>query len=603
MPKPSYNQEERSVHLPLPEEFLQEIKMRNDITDVASTYMSLKRRGRNMVGLCPFHGEKTPSFNIYTENNSFYCFGCGAGGDVITFIMRIENLDYIEAVRFLAQRAGLSMPENNYDDSMVQLRKRIYEANREAARFFYNNLYSEAGKAGLQYLYSRGLNDKIIRRFGLGFAPDNRFALSNFLRGKGFRDKELVEANLVYKNRSGNGTNDRFYNRVMFPIIDVRGNVIAFGGRIMTDQKPKYLNTSDTPVFKKSANLFSLNNAKKTTDRTLILCEGYMDVIAVNSAGFPNAVATLGTALTKEQAVLMKRFADDVIICYDADEAGQKATRRAIDILRSTGLNIRVLTVPEGKDPDEFIRKHGSNGNAAFYNLVKDSANDVDYKLQKIKVKYDLKISDQKVQYINEAMKALSDLDSDIEQQIYASKLVDETGVQKESILTTLRNMSRQKRRNYERKFERKLQTDLTGRDDRINLQHKDAPKATNAEEMLISLLLNHSDQIASYVNKNITEDAFVTDFNKKLFSYIMDRILKGYEPLNKAGEDFTQEEVSKIYSIAHRTITTKLSQKLVDEYINIIYQEKDKIKKEDFASLSDEKINEYIKKQRENRE
>ncbi len=588
--------------MPLPEDFLQELKMRNDITDVASTYMNLKRRGRNMVGLCPFHGEKTPSFNIYTENNSFYCFGCGAGGDVITFIMKIENLDYIEAVRFLAQRSGMTMPENNYDDSMTQLKKRIYEANREAARFFYKNLYSNEGRAGLDYLHSRGLTDKTITHFGLGFAPNNRFALSNYLRDKGFKDNELVQANLVYKNRNGKGTNDRFYNRVMFPIIDVRGNVIAFGGRIMTDEKPKYLNTSDTPVFKKSANLFSLNNAKKCNDRTLILCEGYMDVIAVNQAGFENAVATLGTALTSEQAVLMKRFADDVIICYDADEAGQKATNRAIEILRNAGLNIRVLTIPEGKDPDEFIRKYGENGGAAFYNLVKGSDNDVEYKLNKIRGKYNLKIADQKVHYLNEAIKALSELDSDIEQQIYASKLADETGVQKDIILSNMKSLRRKRYRGYEKKVEKKLRTDLTGRDDKINTQHREQPKATNAEEMLISLVINHPD-IASYVYGRITEESFITDFNKKLYSYIMNRIAKGYEPLNSISEDFTQDEISKIYRIAHRTITTKVTPELVEEYIKIIYQEKNKVKKEDFSSLSPEEMREYIKKQRENRE
>lgn len=588
--------------MPLPEDFLQELKMRNDITDVASTYMNLKRRGRNMVGLCPFHGEKTPSFNIYTENNSFYCFGCGAGGDVITFIMKIENLDYIEAVRFLAQRSGMTMPENNYDDSMTQLKKRIYEANREAARFFYKNLYSNEGRAGLDYLHSRGLTDKTITHFGLGFAPNNRFALSNYLRDKGFKDNELVQANLVYKNRNGKGTNDRFYNRVMFPIIDVRGNVIAFGGRIMTDEKPKYLNTSDTPVFKKSANLFSLNNAKKCNDRTLILCEGYMDVIAVNQAGFENAVATLGTALTSEQAVLMKRFADDVIICYDADEAGQKATNRAIEILRNAGLNIRVLTIPEGKDPDEFIRKYGENGGAAFYNLVKGSDNDVEYKLNKIRGKYNLKIADQKVHYLNEAIKALSELDSDIEQQIYASKLADETGVQKDIILSNMKSLRRKRYRGYEKKVEKKLRTDLTGRDDKINTQHREQPKATNAEEMLISLVINHPD-IASYVYGRITEESFITDFNKKLYSYIMNRIAKGYEPLNSISEDFTQDEISKIYRIAHRTITTKVTPELVEEYIKIIYQEKNKVRKEDFSSLSPEEMREYIKKQRENRE
>ena len=277
-----------------------------------------------MVGLCPFHGEKTPSFNIYTEDGSFYCFGCGVGGDVISFIMKIENLDYVDAVKYLAQRAGMEMPENAYDDSMSKLRKRIFEANREAARFYFQSLYRPVGKEGLDYLHRRMLTDKTIRHFGLGFADDDWTSLTTYLKSKGFSENELVSANLAVQRRSGNGVYDRFTNRVMFPIIDLRGNVIAFGGRIMTDEKPKYLNTSDTPVFKKSENLFSLNNAKNAGVRTLLLCEGYMDVIAVNQAGFANAVATLGTALTTEQAMLIKRYADEVIICYDADEAGQK---------------------------------------------------------------------------------------------------------------------------------------------------------------------------------------------------------------------------------------------------------------------------------------
>ena len=423
----------------------------------------------NTLGVIKYtlHGEKTPSFNIYTENNSFYCFGCGAGGDVITFIMKIENLDYIEAVKFLAERAGLNMPEeSNYDDSMANLKKRIYEANRETARFFHRCLYSPLGKEGLDYLHSRGLTDKTIRHFGLGFAPNDHFALSNYLRKKGFKDNELISANLVYKNKSGNGTNDRFYNRVMFPIIDVRGNVIAFGGRIMTDQKPKYLNTSDTPVFSKSNNLFSLNNAKKNQDRTLILCEGYMDVIAVNQAGFQNAVATLGTALTSQQASVMKRYADDVIICYDADEAGQKATQRAIGILRRTGLNIRVLTVPDGKDPDEFIRKHGDNGGAAFYNLVNGSFNDVEYQLSKVRKKYDLKLADQRVKYVNEAINIIAKIDDDVERDVYSSKLADETGVHTESISNSLKRVrSKIKYSNRKEEF-RKIRTNLSGRED-----------------------------------------------------------------------------------------------------------------------------------------
>ena len=281
-----------------PEGFIQELKARNDITEIISSYVSLKRRGRNMVGLCPFHGEKTPSFNIYTETDSFYCFGCGAAGDVISFIMKIENLDYVEAVRYLAQRAGMEMPDDNYDNSMSNLRRQIYEANREAARFFYKTLMSPQGKPGLDYLHGRMLSDKTIRHFGLGFAPDSWTALSDHLRKKGFSENVLTAANLAVKRRSGSGVIDRFRNRVMFPIIDLRGNVIAFGGRIMTNEKPKYLNSSDTPVFKKSENLFSLNNAKNSGSRALLLCEGYMDVISVNQAGFPFGVASLGTALT-----------------------------------------------------------------------------------------------------------------------------------------------------------------------------------------------------------------------------------------------------------------------------------------------------------------
>ena len=371
--------------MPFPDSFLQELKLRSDITEIASSYVNLKRHGRNMVGLCPFHGEKTPSFNIYTENGSFYCFGCGAGGDVITFIMKIENLDYVEAVKFLAQRAGMEMPENTYDDSLSKLRMRIYEANREAARFFHATLLSQRGQSGLNYLRGRALSDRTIRHFGLGFADDDWNSLCNHLKNKGFSEYEIYSANLAFKRKNGNGIYDRFVNRVMFPIIDLRGNVIAFGGRIMTDEKPKYLNTSDTPVFKKSENLFSLNNAKSSGTRTLILCEGYMDVIALNQAGFTNAVATLGTALTNEQAVLMKRYADEVIICYDADGAGQKATARAIQILRNAGLPIKILTVPSGKDPDEFIRSKGDNGPAAFKLLIEKCGNDIEYRLMKYK--------------------------------------------------------------------------------------------------------------------------------------------------------------------------------------------------------------------------
>ena len=370
----------------------------------------------------------------------------------------------------------------------------------------------------------------------------------------------------------------------------------------MTDQKPKYLNTSDTPVFSKSNNLFSLNNAKKNQDRTLILCEGYMDVIAVNQAGFQNAVATLGTALTSQQASVMKRYADDVIICYDADEAGQKATQRAIGILRRTGLNIRVLTVPDGKDPDEFIRKHGDNGGAAFYNLVNGSFNDVDYQLSKVRKKYDLKLADQRVKYVNEAINIIAKIDDDVERDVYSSKLADETGVHTESISSSLKRVrSKIKYSNRKEEF-RKIRTNLSGREDKINLQHKDKPRATIAEEMLLSYMVNHP-EVEQYIYSRVPNDSFVTDFNKKLYGYFVNRIEGGYEPLTSLNEDFTSDEVNKVYSIVNKTIDKNPTQQALDEYISVIFEEKGKLSKEQIANTSLDEFSQQINNLKKKRE
>ena len=369
---------------------MQDLKSRCDITDIVSSYVNLKRRGKNMVGLCPFHNEKSPSFNVYPENNSFYCFGCGAGGDVITFIRKIENLDYIEAVKMLADRVGLQMPEQGVDDSMSRLRQRVLEINRESARFFHSALLSPEGKPGLDYFARRRLPMKMIRHFGLGWAPESRFALVNHLRSKGYSEREMIAANVAVETRSGRAM-DRFHARVMFPIIDLRGNVVAFGGRILTNEKPKYINTSDTPVYHKSSGLFAMNFAKNALENDrIILAEGYMDVISLHKAGIENAIASLGTALTAEQARIIARYAKEVVICYDSDEAGQKAAQRAIPILRGAGLLVRVMAVPGNKDPDEFINACGDEGAARFRRLIEQSGNDVEYRLAKLKSGYDL---------------------------------------------------------------------------------------------------------------------------------------------------------------------------------------------------------------------
>lgn len=587
--------------MPFPDSFLQELKLRSDITEIASSYVNLKRHGRNMVGLCPFHGEKTPSFNIYTENGSFYCFGCGAGGDVITFIMKIENLDYVEAVKFLAQRAGMEMPENTYDDSMSKLRMRIYEANREAARFFHSTLISPRGQSGLNYLRGRALSDRTIRHFGLGFADDDWNSLCNHLKNKGFSEYEIYSANLAFKRKNGNGIYDRFVNRVMFPIIDLRGNVIAFGGRIMTDEKPKYLNTSDTPVFKKSENLFSLNNAKSSDTRTLILCEGYMDVIALNQAGFTNAVATLGTALTNEQAVLMKRYADEVIICYDADGAGQKATARAIQILRNSGLPIKILTVPSGKDPDEFIRSKGENGPAAFKLLIDKCGNDVEYRLMKLRENYNLTTTDGKVAFLNDAVKIVASIESPIERDVFASKLCAELEIDKNAFNDQIAKIKRRGRRENIKKETRQIQYELNGQNDKINKEHYKKPRSSSAEEALLVYLINNPDY-ANSISERVTPDKFSNSLIKRYYEYVLGKIKSGYEPLTSVASDFNSDEVSYLYKLISTTIPAASTREAVEEYIKVINEESSKLTSDKLAEMSADDINDYIKRLKQNK-
>lgn len=582
----------------LPDSFLQELKSRCSITDIVSGYVNLKRRGRNLVGLCPFHSEKTPSFNLYPENGSFYCFGCGVGGDVITFVMKIENLDYIEAVKFLAQRAGLEMPENSYDDGMAKMRTRILEANREAARYYYKQLYEPQGRHGLEYFHSRGLSDNTIKRFGLGYSPKSRFALCDYLRKLGFTDTEIVSANLAFKSSDGRRIVDRFADRVMFPIIDLRGNVIAFGGRILTDQKPKYLNTSDTLAFKKSSNLFSLNNAKNTGDRTLILCEGYMDVIALNQAGFRNAVATLGTALTSEQALLIKRYADEVVICYDADEPGQKATSRAIEILRNAGLSIRIINIPDGKDPDEFIRNRGDKGPAAFRNILDNSGNDVEYRLQKLRSRYDISRPDSKAAYMADALRMISSLDSSVEQDIYVSKLSAELGIEKSAILEDLRKLNRKKSGEASRKQFTALTDNLTGRKDTVNTEKSSNTRAAKAEEMLIAFLVFNND-MAPVAKAKLPPEGFVTKFNAQLYSYVLSKIEEGVNPCDTVTRDFTADEASRFFAITNSYNSQVATKDAMYEYIDTIVSEKDKLTPDKISDMSPEDIMDMLRRKK----
>lgn len=576
--------------MPLPDSFLDELKARSDITEIVSGYVSLKRRGKNMVGLCPFHNEKTPSFNIYPENGSFYCFGCGTGGDVITFIRRIENLDYMEAVRFLAQRAGLNVPEDQVDDGMARLRSRILEINREAARFYHRILMGEEGKAGLSYLTGRGLSLRTIRHFGLGFSPAGRFQLCDHLRGMGYSDEEMITANVAFKSRSGRAM-DRFNNRVMYPIIDLRGNVIAFGGRILTDEKPKYINTNDTPVYHKSNGLFAMNFAKNTDSGQLILAEGYMDVISLHQAGFPQAIASLGTSLTTEQARLISRYAKEVVICYDSDSAGQKATARAIPILREAGLLVRVMSVPDGKDPDEFIRSHGEEGRLRFQKLLDACGNDVEYQLQKLKSQQNIQTESGRVQYLNAAAEVLAGIQNPIERDVYAGRLAEEAGVERSSVLLLIRQLDR-KREKIRRKQElRTAQQEIGAVKDRVNPEKKDHLRAAAAEEGLIAHLFSHPDDVEN-LRAKIPPEKFCTAFNRRVYGLLLEKIGKDRVlTLSDLSHDLTVEEISSVARILARRNDTPAIRQDVEEYIRVILQEGEKMGREDIQKASDEEL------------
>lgn len=579
----------------LPEEFLQELRDRNDITDVVSSYVTLKKAGRLYSGRCPFHNEKTPSFYVYPDTQSFYCFGCGAGGEAITFIKKIENLDYIDAVKLLAQRAGMNMPQDSYDDSMAKLKRRIYEINRETARFFHNNLISPIGQSGLAYLKGRGLTDKTIRRFGLGFAGDNGFELINHLRDKGYTDSEMIQANVAYKSKNGY-TVSRFFNRVMFPIIDLRGNVIAFGGRIMGDQKPKYLNTSDTPVFSKSTQLFALNMAKNLNTRQLILAEGYMDVIALYQAGFENAVATLGTALTAQQADLIRRYADEVVICYDSDEAGRKASDRAIVLLRNAGVKVRVVTVPNAKDPDEFMKAHGDKGPAMFRVLLERSAGDIDYKLDLLKEKHNISQPQGKIDYLNEAITIIAQSANAIERDIYITRLSEALDVQKSAIEQQMHKVVRLNNRQQQKREFRNITEDISARHDKINPEKSKHLKATKAEEYIIAFMINNPD-MGQYINSKISSDSFVTAFNRDVYKLLSGRLLSGKDiSLTAISQSFNDEELSYITAYVSTVLPETVHKQALDQCIKVLKAEHQKQTAKLPSEMSDDDMLDYLK-------
>ena len=572
----------------LSDAFLEQLRANTDIESVISPYVNLRRRGKNLVGLCPFHNEKTPSFTVYPENGSFYCFGCGVGGDVITFVRRMENLDYMEAVKQLADRAGMALPEDGYDDTLAKKRTAVLAANRAAAKFFHAQLFTEQGRQALDYFLDRGLAPETIRHFGLGFAPNDWRALKRHLNEQGFDDILLESANLLRRSDKNGKVSyyDNFRNRVMFPIIDPRGNVIAFGGRVLDDSKPKYINTSDTRVYKKSNGVFALNFAKNGNDGKLIIAEGYMDVIALHQAGFTNAVACLGTALTKEQANLLSRYADTIILSYDADEAGQKATARALGIFGTTGMEIKVLHLEGGKDPDEIIKNYGAQ---RFQAIIDGAANDTEYRLLKARQGIDLATDDGKVKYLSVAAEILAEIGSPVEVDVYASRLAHELGVDKLAIQSQVKYKREglKKRRAVKREQE---QTRLL-----INGQNTKNPeraqhlRAAKAEETLIASLMRNPD-FYNKLKDGLSADYFVTALNRRIFSVVLSRLEEGgnTEPYFLSSE-FTPDEMDEVERIFRSAAQLSNTVDECADCIKILKEEKNKPETVKASELSDE--------------
>lgn len=565
----------------LSDEFLDDLRRRADIESTVSSYVSLKRKGKILTGLCPFHNEKTPSFTVYPETQSYYCFGCGNGGDVITFIRNIENLDYMEAVKLLADRHGVSMPQDGYDSGLSKKRTEMYGANREAARFFHAKLYSPEGRQGLEYFYSRGLTDDTIRRFGLGYAPDSWHDLENYLVSKGYSQQLLYEANIL-RSTVKNGKRyyyDAFKNRAMFPVIDLRGNVIAFSGRRIhdADSDRKYVNTSDTLVYKKGSNLFALNFAKKSKSDSIILCEGNLDVISLHQAGFTNAVAGLGTALTEEQAHLLSHYAGEIFICYDSDEAGQKATRKAINILGKTTLKVRIIHMTGGKDPDEIIQKFGAEG---FKRCLDSASNDVEFSLLSERSKYDISSPAGRSDYLKAAAAVLASLNSPVELDIYISRLSEEFSVNKDAVAAQVKIEREKRAKKQKNEFYREVRDSVINQGDKINkvnTQRAKALRAAKAEEILIASFMSDPELYRKLESK-LTPELFVTDFNRRVFSAISERIKDGRPVgLSFFSSEFTPEEISVIARI--ETVSTDISNSVreCEDCINVLKKEKNR--------------------------
>lgn len=555
------------------EDVIREIRFRNSIEDVVSSYVTLKRAGSNLLGLCPFHSEKTASFTVFPNTESFHCFGCGAGGDVISFIRRIENLDYPSAVELLAKRAGITIVQDDRDKEKMQRRKRVLDMNMEAARFFRSCLFDpKLGAEGMRYLSEkRKLDPALIRHFGLGFAPNDFGLLTRHLTKLGYKDYEMSDAFLAGISKKNGKSYDYFRNRVIFPILDISGDVVAFGGRVMDDSLPKYLNTSDTPAFKKSRNLFAMNFARKHCEEQLILCEGYMDVIALHGAGFQNAVATLGTAITPEHARLMKRYTKSVVISYDSDDAGQRAADKAFKLLSEVGLETRVLKLDGAKDPDEYIKSFGRD---RFALLLKDTKSEFDFRFENILKKYDTRLVDEKLKAIEEIEGVIAQVSSAAGRDVYIGVVAEKMGISAEMIRRDVDKRSKRAQKAIERRETERLIAASQGIGDRVNTDFVKNPQAASAEEKILGILLLHPEYLYEMKKKNKAPDAedFFTEFGRKVYR-LMYEIDREYFDVSALGSALTVEEIDRLQKLQMSRA------KLANNKIELLYELLDTLK------------------------
>ncbi|MBQ3080974.1 MAG: DNA primase [Clostridia bacterium] len=576
--------------------FIEEIKDRNDIVELISKYVALKRAGSNMSGLCPFHNEKTPSFTVFPKTRSYYCFGCGAGGDAVSFVMGLEGLGYRDAVEYLANRAGIPMEDEGEARPRDEVRRdRVIAATTEAARFFYTALVSPQGASAREYLEKRGLDSLTVRRFGIGYAPDSWDSLARHLTSKGFTPKELEAAFLCRTGKNGK-LYDIFRNRIAFPLIDPSGAVLGFSARRLNEaDERKYVNTSDTPAFKKSKFVFGLNIAKNSQEGSLIMCEGCMDAVALHQAGFSNAVATLGTAITSEQARLIARSASTVYLCYDSDNAGKSATLKGIRLLGEVGVNSRILNLGEVKDPDEYIKKYGAS---AFKRVLADSSGQIDYRLKEIAANFNLSIPEEKLRAFDRMCEYAGSRQGRAEREICAARISELTGVSFTAAAEGVERKAHLASRKTVKEQETKGIQEALGFGDKVNRDRVRLPAATMIEERVLGILLVRP-ELYSTVSATLTEDSFLTDFNRKVFALFREDLEAGREITLSKGGALTPEELSRVAGMqAARLSVQDNSADSLAAYIKSLEREKMKADYDaDISARGVAALEEYIAK------